>query len=169
MRLGPIVLKIRLGETRFGNMVAGAAELAIAQEETFSGDLAFVVPLEELAGPNIQDAGLTQLVTESFSVVVALRNDNQQRDKTGLGAYDILDEVRAELFRAILNWHPNTDTEHPISYVGGSIIDVTPSYLWYQFDFQYDRFITEEDGAQDSNIDDFLSIYAEYVLVCDQE
>ena len=38
MRLAPIVAKLRHAETRFKNMIAGAAELAIAQEETFTGD-----------------------------------------------------------------------------------------------------------------------------------
>lgn len=135
MKLGPIVLKLRLANTRFENRVGGAAELDLATKYTITQEMAFVVPVMEECSANEYDAGIGQLVTEQFGVIVACKNDTYQQDKAGLLAYDSLHAVRNELFSALLGWEVSW-AESFIYYRGGSILLVTPAYLWYMYKFE---------------------------------
>ncbi len=165
MQLGAIVGKLRLADTRFGNRIAGAAELDAAQRATFQKDMAFVIPMADAASPNVYDNGINQTVTEVFAVVVVLASDSMQKDKTGLGAYDLLHNVRADIFKAILGWQM-TDAESLISYRGGRLIDFDRAYLWYQFEFQVKIRIDNDDGVAqgDELLPTLEEIYADYVF-----
>ena len=165
MKLGPIALKIRLAETRFGNYIFGAAELAMALEYTLKKESAFVIPLSETTKSNNMDNGINQRITERFAIVVALDNGSSDRDKVGLAAYDDLDDVRAEIFSAILGWQI-PGAESIISYAGGRIAGINRAYLWYQFEFDYETRIDDDDGIDTgvNDLDWFDSIYAQYVL-----
>jgi len=165
MKIGPIVLKIRLAETRFTNNVFGAAELAMAQEYTLLPESAFVIPLSETTKPNNMDTGINQVITERFAVVVALDNGSSDSDKVGLKAYDVLNDVRSEIFSAVLGWQID-GAESVISYAGGRIAQINRVYLWYQFEFLYDTRIDDDDGI-DTGADAlglFDSIYAQWIL-----
>jgi hypothetical protein len=98
--------------------------------------MAFVVPLEEEAAPNSVDSGVDQIITERFGVVVALKNVPYQEDKTGLTAYDLLHDIREELFRTLigreLSW-----TESNVYYRGGQLIQIDGAWLWYMFKFEF--------------------------------
>ena len=163
MRIGPIVLKIRLAETRFEDRVAGAAELVNVVDQTLQKEVAFVVQLAERANANAMDSGINQKITERFGVIVAIDNATTQRDKTGLTAYDTLYEVRTQLFKALLGWQM-TGAESLVSYSGGKVFKLTRSNLWYQFEFEASFRIDDEDGVEMGALDDFDSIYADWVL-----
>lgn len=176
MRLGNIVLLLRLAETRFKNRVAGAAELDIALKNPLKAEAAFCVPLNDIADRHSMDLGINQKITERFGVVVAITNDTSQADKLGLIANDQLHDTRSELFRALVGLELN-DTEGSISYVGGSLLQLTRAYLWYQFEFEVpSRIITDSEGTCDlqgrvvddrlqrSQLPDFDTIYANYIL-----
>ncbi len=135
MRLGPIVLKLRLAKTSFGNMWGGAAELDLATKYTLKQEMGFVVPVMEDCRPNEYDSGINQLITEQFGVIVAVKNDAYQQDKSGLTAYDRLHNVRNEIFGAILGWEVSW-AESLIYYRGGSLLLLDPSYLWYMYKFE---------------------------------
>jgi hypothetical protein len=180
MRIGPIVLRIRLANTRFGNFIGGAAELDMALNGTLTGEQAFVVPIEETAVANDYDTTINQSITERFAVVTAFENDNSDADKTGLGAYDRTHEVRSEIFKAILGWQI-VGAESLIYYAGGQMLNIDSAYMWYQFDFEFktrlcnfDHFSDvayhddENEGefreqTQESQLDDLLTIYANYI------
>lgn len=166
MRIGPIVLKLRLAETRFGNRIGGAADLVRVLENTFEKEVAFVVQLSETAPPNLYDNGLNQEITERFGVVVALDNGSSDRDKTGLTAYDTLHEVRSEIFRAILNWQMD-GFESTVYYSGGRVVDINRANLWYMFEFEATTRITDSDGVDNgaSELPDFDSVAAQYELM----
>ncbi|MBU2685921.1 MAG: hypothetical protein KKF27_21980, partial [Gammaproteobacteria bacterium] len=95
MKIGQIVLKLRLAETRFENRIGGAAELALAMTYALQKEMAFVVQMAETAKANMLDSGVSQLITERFAVIVALDNATSDRDKMGLTAYDSLFDIRA--------------------------------------------------------------------------
>ena len=137
MELGRIVLFLRHKNTRFGNLIAGAAELDLALKGTLQKQMGFVIPLNDVASTNTETAGISQIITEKFAVIVALQNDTTQKDKTGLISYDQVHDVRAEIFKAILGYQFE-DAESVVSYVGGKLLGINAGYLWYQFDFQYD-------------------------------
>ena len=168
MRLSLIVAKLKLAETRFENRIGGAAQLDWCLDNTFEGDMAFVVQVGESANENEYDSGINQIVTERFAIIVALRNDTTTLDKLGIIAYDSLHDIRAELWSALLNWNM-PETEEPIYYVGGNIFAIHRGYLWYQYNFETTIRITDEDGVE-SNADGMLDkIYAEYILTPDAD
>jgi hypothetical protein len=170
MQIGAIVLKLRAASTRFGDMIAGAAELAYALSGTLTKEVAFVIPLSEAASINNLDSGINQRITEKFGIIVALDNASSDKDKTGLTAYDSLHDVRAEIFKAILGWQI-PGTEDLVSYSGGKSIGVTRATFWYQFEFVTMTRISDGDGNNSDGIDvgadslaDFNTIYAQWVL-----
>jgi hypothetical protein len=170
MQLGPIVLKLRLATTQFENRIAGAAELAYALKGALQAEMAFVVQLAETASKNTLDSDINQLITERFGVIVMLENDTAQTDKTGLTAYDSLSTIRAELFTALLGWQV-PGTEDLVSYGGGRVLGINRAQFWYQFEFITTTRIGNDDGVDvgRSDLEDFDSIYAQWVLAPDAE
>jgi hypothetical protein len=179
MKLSYIVTRIRLANTIFGNYVGGSAELdlAITKNTLTRKEIAFVVPVTEDATANKLDSGISQLITEKFAVIVALANDSSQADKTGLTSYDLLHNIRSELFRSLVGWQIK-GAESLIEYAGGRFISVRNSYLWWEFDFRYSIRLQDWEGyycdtesiedfierKQPSKMDDFNSISSKYIF-----
>ena len=166
MKLGSIVLKLRLASTRFENRIAGAAELAFALKGTLQEEMAFVVQLSETATPNTLDSGISKKITERFGIIVMLKNDVSQKDKTGLTAYDSLFEIRTELLKALLGWQMD-GAESLVSYSSGKVLGINRAQFWYQFEVEVaTRINGDEDGvdAGRDTLDDFDTIYAQWVM-----
>jgi hypothetical protein len=165
MKVGPIVLKLRLQNTRFENRIGGAAELAAAMTYTLQKEMAFVVQMAETTSANNYDAGINQVINERFAVIVALDNAISDKDKLGLTAYDTLFDIRAEIFHAILGWQM-PDAESLVSYAGGRVVRVDRAYLWYQFEFLVSTRISDGDGVDvgAADLGYFDSIYAQWIL-----
>jgi hypothetical protein len=170
MKLSRIVLKLRLAETRFEDNIAGAADLGQAMSGTLQREMAFVIPLAETTPANQYQNNINQIVNESFGVVVALPNDSSQADKTGITAHDLLEDIRADIFKAILGWQPS-NTEGIIYYGGGRLIDINPAWFWWMFTFAVDIRLDDDDGIDTGleTLDDFETIYAQYILAPDDE
>lgn len=165
MKIGQIVLKLRLAETRFENRIGGAAELALAMTYALQKEMAFVVQMAETAKANMLDSGVSQLITERFAVIVALDNATSDRDKMGLTAYDSLFDIRTQIFSAILGWQMD-GAESLVSYAAGRVVKVDRAFLWYQFEFLVDTRIDDDDGV-DVGADElgyFDDIYAQWIL-----
>jgi len=154
MKIGQIVLKLRLSNTQWGNYIAGAKEFTAAVKDgTIRKDgQAWVIPLADSASVNAQDNGINQRITEVFGVIAAIPNDSYQKDQTGLTAYDRVHDARAEVFRALLGWQFDAEAESPISYRSGQLLDSNPAYIWWQWEFQYDvRISHDADGVEASD------------------
>jgi len=176
MNLGAVALKIRAGNTRFGNRVVGTVELALAQEYTLQNETAFVIPLSEsVKGPNQNDTFVNQRIVENFGVIVAIKNDTASTDKLGFKAYDAHGDVRKELLTALLGWtmpEATDGTAQPaalVYYNGGRVIDITPAWLWYSFEFVAESRITSDvDGVDEAlaaqYTDQFLKVYTQYAV-----
>jgi hypothetical protein len=163
MKLGPIVLQLRLGNTRFKENIAGAAEMALAMKNTLLKEAAFVIPLSESCPPNLYDSGINQKFNERFAVVVAIRNDLSLRDRTGITSYDILHDVRTEIFKSVLGLQLSGH-ESIIYYAGGSLLDINPAYLWYQYEFEVASRLVDNDGVDEGYTDELESIYTQFEL-----
>lgn len=167
MKLSPIVLRLRAANlTRFGNRIVGAAEMALALANSLVNETAFVVQINEKADVNSYDSSADQKITEIFSVIVALKNDISQADKTGLTAYDSVYDIRTELLRNLLGWKMdddgNTEALTLVEYSGGKVLDINPGWLWFQFDFQVQfriQMVIDTDG-----MDSFVSLYTQAVM-----
>ena len=177
MRIGAIVLKLRLAKTRFGSLIGGASELEKVMSGTLLKDMAFVIPLAEDCAPNQYDPIINQKITERFGVIVALANDSTDKDKLGLKAYDMIHTIRDEIFKGLLGWQMD-DAESIVTYRGGRILDVNAGYLWYQFEFEFTSRLTSfpvEDlsqgiaGLETHDVDEtpptvFKTLYTNYIL-----
>lgn len=164
MKLSPVVLKLRLADTRFGNRIAGTAQIEEAFRNTTQPDMAFVTQLNEEADRNKYDSTISQIITERFGIVVALANDSSDKDKTGLTAYDSLYTVRSQLFSTLLGWQMD-GAASLVCYRGGRLLGFNKAYLWYMFIFEVDFSISDSDGTSEEATDYFNTIYAELELI----
>jgi len=163
MRLGPIVLKLRISNTRFRENIAGAAELALAMKNTLMKEAAFVIPLSETCPPNNYDSTINQKLNERFGIVVAIRNDLDIRDRTGITSYDLLHDIRTQIFSSILGLQIS-GIESLVYYQGGSLLDINPAWLWYQYEFGMESRLTDADGVPEGYTDDLEEVYSQFVL-----
>jgi hypothetical protein len=95
----------------------------------------------------------------------------------GLKAYDRLHDIRSELFRSILSFEVSGSIS-AIRYRGGSLLDMTSAWLWYQFEFEYDielgsvpeqgyadvREHDVDELIQPSQLPDFDKMYVNFLL-----
>lgn len=161
MRLSPIVLKLRLANTdAFESRVTGVADLATAFMATLTGETAFVIPMSDVAEDNRNDTGLNQKLDERFGVVLALKNDTSQADQLGVGAFDRIHDIRADIWKAILGWIV-PGTEDLIYYKSGRLLGFNRAYLWWQLEFVTKSRIEDDDGIDMEDADDFNTIYAQ--------
>lgn len=140
MKLSPIVLRLRASETYFGNMIAGAIEMDTAMRNTLSQEIAFVVDLGDVVTKNIGADSVIQKLDEKFGVICAVKNDSDLSERTGILAYDIINDVKMELIKSLVGWHMGADgsyenADNVIEYAGSRLLDVNNGYVWYQFEF----------------------------------
>lgn len=144
MKLDPIVAQIQR-ECKSFTQVAGAITDQL-QASISQGALpaAYVVRLDEDA-EIVEDMGnqYYQELTEYFAVVVFLANS----DPRGQTAADKLDDIRAELFKALLRWEMD-EAHDKIEYNGGSLLELTRDRLIYSFQFKTYTTIQIEDTWQ---------------------
>jgi hypothetical protein len=163
MKLGYVALKLRLANTRFINRIGGAAAMALALDSTLADEMLFIIPLSETVTPNEQDNNINQIISEKFGVVVALRMDDDSTDKTGIKPFDKLQDVRDEIFGALLGWEM-PDAESLCSFAGGRLLDFNRAWMWYQFEFLVKTRIEERIMQDETDVGWLKTIYAQYVL-----
>lgn len=175
MKLSPIILALRLANTTFESRIGGLADFARIETNTLKYEAAFIIPFDEEGREDENDAAANQKVKERFSVVCAIKNDNNLNEKVGLTAYDRIDDIRDELFKILINFDLGYDST--ISYDRGRILNFNAAWLWYQWDFIiYTRISSDETGygfvelrdvdnrMQPSQLPDLYRIYADYIL-----
>jgi len=171
MKLGQLVLRLRSVESSF-DLIGGAAEYALAVEGTLKKEAAFVIPLQDTAGPNDYDTVVNQMITEQFAVVVAIKNGTNFEDKTGFASYNRLHDVRQEMFTAFLGLDVGRlygadsgfTNESLIYYRGGTLLDLDRSFLWYQFAFEYQVSI-ESQAVEDGELGYLDKIWVDYEML----
>ncbi len=144
MKISPIIAQIQAECPSF-TQVAGALtddlEMAISQAKL---PAAYVVRLDE-DGEILEDMGneCYQEITEYFAVLVILNNQDPRAQQ----AADQLDDIRAELFKALLRWCP--DAAHDkIEYTGGSLVTLTRDRLIYSYQFKTFTTVQKDDAWQ---------------------
>lgn len=162
MNLDSIILQLKALAPLFAGNVAGAAKFAEATDEQtwLPQPAAYVVPVEEVVGPNLLQNGVIQNVTERFEVIVCLDN---KADRRGQTAVTTLDDCKAAIFRSILNWRPDSTVDAPLyqtgnpfpdrssrglRYAGGEIREMDRSRLFWAFIFEIEMLISPADGWQ---------------------
>ena len=117
MQVADYIARIKAECPLLKGRVYGAAELAVATPTTMQPPCAFVIPMSEKADKNTLMNGLSQRITAQIGVVIAIRNF---ADTRGEGGHKQLENVRAQLIKALCNWEaPNTSI--PNEYVTGQL------------------------------------------------
>lgn len=133
MKPSLIIPRLRELCPSFGGRVAGAAEFAAAEGvDDLAVPCAFVVPGGDTVGEaEIVGQGFQEL-DERFTVIVCLSNSSDERGQEGA---EDLDDIRAELIAALLNWSPSA-AHGPIAYAGSDgdpLLD--RARIWHGYDF----------------------------------
>ncbi len=141
MKLTPIIATLRARCPVFDNRVAGAAQFKNLPD---TGKLrlpaAYVVPGDDNASEQRSQSDYWQTISEGFSVIIFVSNGVDERGQSA--SFDVVHDIRNMLFRALLGWNPEP-TGNPITYDGGTLLDVNRHELIYQFDFRVDTELTE--------------------------
>lgn len=138
------VLKARAAAV-FGDRIAGAAEYKrLPETANLATPAAYVVPLDDDAGEQTSANGYSQIVRDSFAVIVVVSNTADERGQAG---YTSVAAIRTALWAALLAWKP--DAAHgPIQYEGGTLLDMDRARFYYQFEFSAATEIVEADTWQ---------------------
>lgn len=112
MKLTPVIAALRARCPYFENRVAGAAQFKnLPEVGKLKLPAAYVVPGDDSPGENKSQTDYWQELKEGFSVVVILSNGRDERGQ--FASYDVVDDVRQMLFKALLGWN----TLFPPDYV----------------------------------------------------
>lgn len=129
----------------FGDRIAGAAEYKrLPDSANLIMPAAYVVPLDDDAGEQTSANGYSQIVRDSFAVIVVVSNTTDERGQAG---YASVAAIRAALWAALLAWKPSV-AHGPIQYEGGALLDMDRARLYYQFEFSAATEIVEADTWQ---------------------
>ena len=148
MDLDAVIQHLRDNVPLFGGRVAGAADLAngLVNQGQMELPAAYVVPLDEDAGDNLNMNTLRQLVTERIGVVVEFDNRADRRGQTVSSLYDL---TRTALWGALLNWRIDpVRATRGLEYAGAGLRDWDRARLFYEWRFELTLTVTDRDGWQ---------------------
>jgi hypothetical protein len=167
LNLDIVILRLKALCPLFGGNVAGAAEYqqGVKDEAWLPPPAAYVIPLDDEAGENRDLQGVDQWITERIGVAVMLSNvaGVAVGDRRGQTASVLFNQIKYQLYGAMLNWRPNSSIENsglvlPIdpgadhsakgfAYAGGRLLDIDLARVFYQWDFSLEVQITDADGT----------------------
>lgn len=116
MNLDVVVAQLRALVPDFGGRVGGAIDYFRAKDQGWlDSPAAYVIPLGDEAEATRDQTDYYQLFTERLSVVVVLDNAGAvaSGDRRGQAASRQFDPFKWALFKALLNWNPNSIQENP--------------------------------------------------------
>jgi hypothetical protein len=163
MNLDLVISQIRTLVPFFAGNVAGAAAYAngVDAQVWLPTPAAYVVPLDGEATPNGEEAGLVQMLTERVNIIVQFDNS---ADRRGQSVTELYQSTLYAIFRAILNWRPNSSVDNPgvvvrdapgndvsakgLYLVSEGLVDFDRARLFYRFTFGLDSMISDSDGWQ---------------------
>lgn len=122
MNTQPWIDRIKLQCPQF-RFVGGAIDLNEHTLKAAALPAAFVVPLSESADPGSMLGRHQQRVTQQWAVLTVFTSiRHTTRDDT-----DQLSALRLSLRNALTGWAPNTDTDEPVDFETGQLLDAASS------------------------------------------
>jgi hypothetical protein len=151
VKLKPIIDKLK-AETTTLNAVSGASEYAAEVEASrLPMPCAFVVRgtvavdgESRSMGAIAPDRGaIEQILYEEFGIAVAVDNN----DKRGQGSEELFEDIRNDLFRALLGWIPAESDGHynAFEYAGDTTLELNRARVWRLFVFRTSRALSSLD------------------------
>jgi hypothetical protein len=131
MKITPVVLQLRQRCPVFGGRVAGGIDFdAVKASQQVDRPGAFVIATGDDATDNDLQNGIRQDITDAFDVVVIL----DAKDQRGQLAVDVLHDIRAQLWLALVGWKPAAEYD-PITYDGGDLVQIDRALVIYRYSF----------------------------------
>lgn len=131
MKITPVVAHLREFCPSFNDRVAGGIDFeAVANSAKLHRPSAYVIATGDQAGPDVAENVSRQTIRDEFDVVLVL----DTHDERGQEAVDLLHDLRAELWRALVGWEPGPDYD-PITYEGGEAVVINRARVIYRFSF----------------------------------
>ncbi|MGG7557780.1 phage tail terminator protein [Pseudomonas sp. ES3] len=131
MKLNPIVAHLRATCPSFAQRISGGIDWdAVVESAQLALPAAYVIASADAAAPSRAQNATIQDITEQFAVVIVLDTS----DERGQQDNDLLHDLRAELWRALVGWRPGEDYD-PIEYDKGSLLHISRARLVFQFTF----------------------------------
>ena len=129
MKITPILTQLRAQCPSLANHISVGIDLALLQgNSALPTPSAHVLPLADLASNSTAQNLTTQPIRDRFEIVLAL----DASDPTT--ALDLLHDLRAELWRALVGFKPDTDYS-AIVYDGGELLSINSSRAFYRLRF----------------------------------
>lgn len=131
MKLNPIVAHLRLAFPSVAGRVSGGIDWdAVIDSAQMALPAAYVIATADAASPNRAQNMVIQDITDQFNVVIVLDTS----DERGQADNDLLHDMRAELWRALVGWTPSPEYT-PIEYGKGALLHISRARVVYQFTF----------------------------------
>lgn len=131
MKLNPIVAHLRATCPTFAQRITGGIDWdAVVESAQLALPAAYVIASADAATPSKARNAVIQDITEQFAVVIVLDTS----DERGQQDNDLLHDLRAELWRALVGWCPGPDYD-PIEYGKGALLHISRARVVYQFTF----------------------------------
>jgi len=131
MKLNPIVAHLRGACPSFAGRVSGGIDWdAVVESAHLSLPAAYVIATADAASPSKAQNMVIQDITDQFNVVIVL----DASDERGQADNDILHDLRAELWLALVGWIPSPEYD-PIEYGKGALLHISRARVVYQFTF----------------------------------
>lgn len=139
MNLTSVIDRIKASTGTTFKLVGGAAEYGSAVSALAASPAAFAVEGRNTAQPSTTLSVVTQRVTVTFSVLIAVQMQADSRGQAGQAA---VEAARVAVRSALLGWTPDGAIE-PCAYAGGLLSDFIPGLLWWQDDYTTAHLITD--------------------------
>ena len=131
MKLNPIVAHLRLTCPTFADRIAGGIDWdSVVDSAQLELPAAYVIATADAATPSTAQNVVVQDITDQFNVVIVLKTS----DERGQADNDLLHDIRAELWRALVGWEPGPEYT-PIEYGKGALLHISRARVVYQFTF----------------------------------
>jgi hypothetical protein len=131
MKLNPIVAQLRQTCQTFSGRVSGGIDWdAVVESAKLALPAAYVIATADAADPSKAQNRVLQNITDQFNVVIVL----DASDERGQEDNDLLHDIRAELWRALVGWEPGPEYS-PIEYGKGALLHISRARVVYQFTF----------------------------------
>jgi hypothetical protein len=165
MNLDALITQLKT-VTIFNGNVAGAAEYekGVQDQAWLNLPAAYVIPLDDEPGENLDLSDSQQISVERIGVIVVFSNADAVAlgDRRGQAASSLFEPTKWAIFKALINWRPDSSVENPtvisatdpgadhaargLYYAGGRLIGFDLARLFYQWDFALEVTITDDDG-----------------------
>ena len=131
MKITSIVAHLRQYCPSFKERVVGGIDFeAVANSTKLHRPSAYVIATGDQSSGSTSDNAIQQNIRDEFDVVLVL----DTHDERGQEAVDLLHDLRAELWRALVGWKPGGDYA-PIEYAGGEAVVINRARVIYRFSF----------------------------------